>query len=522
MALNLKSPTTFTGLFVGETVQVSGGSSDGIPTPTKVGGLPVSALVEFQSTHGALLIPRMTTAEKNALNNSVSAVSNGMMVYDTDLEAFSFYENGAWVVLGTGSGDVIGPGASTDNAIVRWNGVGGTSVQNSVVIVDDLGNVSGVNTLVSAGGTASAPAYSFTADTNTGMYSTGLESIDFATAGLRMVNIGTVASAVNYLELIGSATGNGIVIGAQGTDANVGIRLVPKGTGAVQNNVGAVATPSYSFVGRTDTGMWSSAAATIDFSTTGGRQFQIDNIAAAVNWLSARGAAAAAHPTFVAEGADTDISVAVQGKGSTGSFIVYGTNSGLGGSGGITLYEHNNGNYVKLRATDGISVDSSYNLPTALPSVVGTFLTSDVGGQMSWATGVQVASGTLNAAQFAGMSATPVTLLAAPGAGLMYVVERFSLELIWGTTQYANGGAVGLQYGTTAALAGEKVTTTIAAATINGATANNIFIRGSFDLEALSTVANNAAISISNDTAAFTTGDSTFAWKIWYSLVSIT
>lgn len=40
-----------------------------------------------------------------------------------------------------GGGDVVGPGSSTDNAIVRWNGTGGTSVQNSGVTVDDSNNI---------------------------------------------------------------------------------------------------------------------------------------------------------------------------------------------------------------------------------------------------------------------------------------------------------------------------------------------------------------------------------------------
>lgn len=44
-------------------------------------------------------------------------------------------------------GDVHGPGSSTDNAIVRWNGTDGEFIQNSGVIVDDSNNVTGVNQL---------------------------------------------------------------------------------------------------------------------------------------------------------------------------------------------------------------------------------------------------------------------------------------------------------------------------------------------------------------------------------------
>lgn len=55
-----------------------------------------SALLDLQSTTGALLVPRMTTTQKNAL----TAV-NSMIIYDSTLNQFAFRENGAWV---SGSG----------------------------------------------------------------------------------------------------------------------------------------------------------------------------------------------------------------------------------------------------------------------------------------------------------------------------------------------------------------------------------------------------------------------------------
>jgi len=53
-----------------------------------------SAKLEIASTTGALLIPRMTTTQKNNL----TAV-NGMLVYDSTLNKFQGYENGAWTNL---------------------------------------------------------------------------------------------------------------------------------------------------------------------------------------------------------------------------------------------------------------------------------------------------------------------------------------------------------------------------------------------------------------------------------------
>lgn len=55
-----------------------------------------SAKVDITSTTGALLVPIMTTAQRNAL----TAV-NRMIIYNATTNAFNFYENGSWV---TGSG----------------------------------------------------------------------------------------------------------------------------------------------------------------------------------------------------------------------------------------------------------------------------------------------------------------------------------------------------------------------------------------------------------------------------------
>lgn len=52
--------------------------------------------------------------------------------------------NTGWVQLESatsGSGDVNGPGSATDNALVRFDGTGGKTVQNSGITVDDSGYV---------------------------------------------------------------------------------------------------------------------------------------------------------------------------------------------------------------------------------------------------------------------------------------------------------------------------------------------------------------------------------------------
>lgn len=69
-----------------------------------------SAKLDIQGTDGALLLPRLTTTQKNALTPAA-----GMMVYDTTLTNLSYY-NGSWVSplsnpMTTG-GDLIYGGAS--------------------------------------------------------------------------------------------------------------------------------------------------------------------------------------------------------------------------------------------------------------------------------------------------------------------------------------------------------------------------------------------------------------------------
>jgi hypothetical protein len=49
------------------------------------------------------------------------------------------------------AGTVTGPASSTDNAVVRWNGAGGSATQNSGVIIDDSNNVTGVVGLTATG-----------------------------------------------------------------------------------------------------------------------------------------------------------------------------------------------------------------------------------------------------------------------------------------------------------------------------------------------------------------------------------
>jgi hypothetical protein len=48
---------------------------------------------------------------------------------------------------GGGSGDVVGPASATDNALARYDSTTGKLIQNSVGILDDSGNLTGINSI---------------------------------------------------------------------------------------------------------------------------------------------------------------------------------------------------------------------------------------------------------------------------------------------------------------------------------------------------------------------------------------
>jgi hypothetical protein len=113
----------------------------------------------------------------------------------------------------------------------------------------------------------------------------------------------------------------------------------------------------------------------------------------------------------------------------------------------------------------------------------------------------------LTLAQFLGMYATPVSILAAPGAGLINIVDSLYVNFVYGSAQLANGGAVGAQYGNTDHAGGPPATTTEAATDYTSATANTMFrIGGGLSTGAVTSTAINTAIYLSNATAPFITG----------------
>ena len=158
-------------------------------------------------------------------------------------------------------------------------------------------------------------------DTNLGMsYSTqGTGAHDFYTAGTsftQQVKVAHTASAVNFVQLTGSATGQNVVISAQGSDSDVWATIQSKNSGGV--------------VVKATGGFYAQNA-------SGATQFLASNTSSAVNYVQVTGSATGGGPTISAQGSDANVPLTITSKGGQDIFLKTGGQFGwlrgfLGGS----------------------------------------------------------------------------------------------------------------------------------------------------------------------------------------------
>jgi hypothetical protein len=122
----------------------------------------------------------------------------------------------------------------------------------------------------------------------------GTGSVSFQTGGVTQALVTHTASAVNYVQVTGSATAGTPTISVQGSDANANLSLASKGSGIV-------------FIG----GQSSATSSTVRLSPSGGNAFFASGTNTSVNYLMASGAATGSSPQLIARGTDTNIGVRI-------------------------------------------------------------------------------------------------------------------------------------------------------------------------------------------------------------------
>lgn len=149
-------------------------------------------------------------------------------------------------------------------------------------------------------------------------------------------------------------------------------------------------------------------------------------------------------------------------------------------------------------------------IPAATPGTEGELLAVDSEGRFSSAEpAVRYKEISLTAAEILGMYASPKVLLAAV-TGKTHVIHKLRLDFTNGGTQFAAGGDVVAQY-TTGAVAAIAV---IADTVIQAAAASKT-VRNGIDVAAVV----SSAISLTNASGAFTTGNGTAVVRLWYSTI---
>jgi hypothetical protein len=341
---------------------------------SNIGTAPSTSTTEFSSflsspstTAAAYTITNMqhfgaafsTLGASSAITNQYGFFANSNLTVATNnygfygniasgTNRFNFYANGtaANVFAGTTSlGGLVGaeslrvtPTASAVNYVSVFGAV--TLAQPSIIAQGSDTNI-GLS-LASKGGS-------------------GLLLYTNSGANLQLV-VAHTASAVNYLQATGAATGNSPTISAQGSDANITLNYDAKGTGShsfrsagglnqfqIASTTSAVnyvkvsaagsgSFPQFGAAGETNVGMLISGKGDkgVYLQTASTTQVLVSATASAVNYLNLTGAVTTGAPVISALGSDTNISLTLTAKGtgkviSTTDATINGATVGKGG-----------------------------------------------------------------------------------------------------------------------------------------------------------------------------------------------
>ncbi len=111
----------------------------GIPVTVPNGGTGDTSFTPYAVITGG-------TTSTSPLQSVASVGTSGQVLTSNGAGALPTFQSNA-------GGDVTGPAGATDNAVARFDGVTGKLIQNSVVIIDDLGVITGVTGLTITGPT---------------------------------------------------------------------------------------------------------------------------------------------------------------------------------------------------------------------------------------------------------------------------------------------------------------------------------------------------------------------------------
>ena len=188
-----------------------------------------------------------------------------------------------------------------------------------------------------------------------------------------------------------------------------------------------------------------------------------------------------------------------------------GNESGLFQVGDVIHVHGNdaNGMYVVTSVTTNVAL-STY-------AAIGSINSAQVVDTL-----IQHAQVDITLAELIATYTTSHLLVAAPGASKKLIMHRGSLWVDYGGTVLANGGAMHVQYDSTANGAGTKASGTLAAATLIAATADTTFGFEPVNTTLVDSTTLNKGLYLATASADFTGGTgSVYKFDTWYSVQDV-
>ena len=406
----------------------------------------------------SIKIKRSAVAAKVPLTTDLALGELAINTYDGKL--YLKKDNGTESIVtvntgGAGSGDVVGPGSSTDNAITRFDGATGKLIQNSTATLDDSGvvSVSGANIsgLTASHAVATDGSSNLVSVANTG---TG-DNVLATSPTLITPALGTPTALVGTNI---SGTASGLSIGGNAGTVTDGVYTTDTSTvtntmlaGSIANNklVNSAITingTSTSLGGSISVGTVTSVTGTSPISSSGGAAPDISISAAGVStsgYLSATD-----WNTFNNKGSVTNLTGPITSVGNatsiasqtgTGSTFVVDTspvlvtpNLGTPSAGTLTnctfptLNQDTTGTAAKTNALN--SATTVVNVSSSTAPTTGQVLTATGGTAATWQTpsggGAALSNDTTTATQlypiFASATTGTPTTVYTSNAKLLY------------------------------------------------------------------------------------------------------
>ena len=187
-----------------------------------------NAGTDFSATGGLTLADALTVTSGNSTITAGNLVMTGTA---TNHLILPLNDDATTPTLAFGDGDSGFYESSDDNLIFAVSGIGYINYQTS-----KISNQIGTNRWSLANSidpSATSPAFTFNIDSNTGIGRAAADQLSLIAGGVEGIRVNTAASGVNYLNITPSATTDAVQIGTAGTDTNIDLALMPKGTGNV-------------------------------------------------------------------------------------------------------------------------------------------------------------------------------------------------------------------------------------------------------------------------------------------------